>query len=83
MPSSFEILARFLDRFSVEVEGRSLQEPTADIKRKLQAFARGTLTDAERGELIPLLRQNPHWISLLADEAKAMRPAGAKTQERI
>ena len=79
MKNSFEILAGFLDRFSVEVEGRSLEEPSADVKLKLQQFARGTLPKAERDPLILLLNQNPHWVALLASEAKAVR-GGASTQ---
>ena len=73
MNKSFQILAGFLDRFSGEVEGRSLEEPSPELKLKLQQFARGTLAEAERDGLILLLKQNPHWIPLLASEAKAMR----------
>jgi len=73
MNESFQILAGFLERFSDEVEGRSLEEPSTELKLKLQQFARGTLAEAERDPLILLLKQNPQWIPLLAAEAKAMR----------
>jgi hypothetical protein len=73
MPNSFEILAGFLDRFGAEVEGRLLEEPSPEIKLKLRDFARGKLAEAERDELILLLKQNPGWISLLANAAKRTR----------
>ena len=50
-----------------------MEEPSPELKLKLQQFARGTLAEAERDPLILLLKQNPHWIPLLAGEAKAMR----------
>jgi len=74
MPNAFEILAGFLDRAEPEVEGRALQEPPEAIKMKLREFARGGLAAAEQAELLGQLKQNRHWISLLAQEVKALRP---------
>jgi hypothetical protein len=73
MGSSFEILTRFLDRFGPEVEGRALDDPPDDVKRKLRALARGELTEAEREEMVQLLRDNPRWTSFLAEEVKSLR----------
>jgi hypothetical protein len=74
MPNAFETLAGFLDRAEPEVEGRALQEPPETIKMKLREFARGGLPAPEQAELLGQLKQNRHWISLLAHEVKALRP---------
>ena len=73
MSSTFEILAGFLDRCGKEVEGRALQEPTAELTSKLAQFARGELPEAERTEVMKLLSGNPDWIWRLAKEVKALR----------
>jgi hypothetical protein len=73
MSNSFEILSKFLERFGDDVEGRSLEEPSPDVKLKLKRFASGTISEIERNELIALLQANPQWVSLLAQEAKALR----------
>jgi len=73
MSNSFEILSKFLERYGDEVEGRSLEEPSADVKLKLKRFASGSLPESERNELITVLQANPQWVGLLAQEAKALR----------
>jgi len=73
MSNTFEILSRFLERYSDEVEGRSLEEMPSEVRTKLSAFAQGSLSVAERGELAQLLKDNPRWISMLAQEVKAGR----------
>ncbi|MBM3834899.1 MAG: zf-HC2 domain-containing protein [Verrucomicrobia bacterium] len=73
MVDTFKILTAFLDKFAVEAEGNTPVEPTEEIKRKLGAFAKGELPEAEREELIALLKANPHWVSFLADQAKMLR----------
>ena len=78
MPNTFEILARFLERYGDEVEGRALEEMPPEFKLKLRNFAKGNLPEAERGELFRVLKENPRWVSLLADEAKAARGGGGK-----
>jgi hypothetical protein len=73
--NTFEILSGFLDRFEAEVQGRtSLQEPTEEISRRLQQFARGELLESERVTMIDLLSRNPDWVWRLAQEVKALRP---------
>ena len=76
MDNTFEILARFLDRYGEDVEGRALEEMPPEITAKLRAFAGGGLPAAERGALARLLKENPRWISVLADEVKAGRAGG-------
>ena len=73
MANTFTILSRFLDRYSDDVEGRSMEEPSADVQQKLRDFATGSLSEAERNNVIALLQTNPHWVPLLAREAKALR----------
>jgi len=79
MQNEFTLLAGLVDRAEAEVEGRTLPEPPAPVKLKLQHFACGTLPPAEQAGLVGLLNQNRHWIGLLAQEVKARRlqnPAG-------
>jgi hypothetical protein len=73
MSNAFEILTMFLDRTQSEVEGRSLEAPSEAIKLKLRNFISGTLSSVEQVELISELDQNPHWLSFLAQEVKALR----------
>jgi hypothetical protein len=73
MSHSFEVLSKFLERFGDDVEGRSLEEPSGDVKLKLKSFAAGSLSDTERNDIIALLQANPQWVTLLAREAKALR----------
>ncbi len=75
MPDELKTLIEFLDRFSGEVEGRSLDQPPDALKVRLRDFARGQLPEAQRAELIGQLKDHPDWIALLAAEAKALRPA--------
>jgi len=73
MKNNFEILAKFLEKFGDEVEGREFAELTPEVRTKLQQFANGSLPAAEQGELIERLSQNPEWIARLAADVKAMR----------
>jgi len=74
MAHGFKTLVEFLEEFTGEVEGRARTDPPDEVRAKLRAFARGELTEAEREELVHLLKENPQWASLLADEIKALRP---------
>ena len=73
MPSPFEILAGFLEKFGDEVEGREHEPIPDDVQGRLRQLARGSLPDAEHSELFTLLNQHPHWISALAAEVKSLR----------
>jgi hypothetical protein len=81
MADGFEILAGFLDRAEAEVEGRALEAPPEAVKLRLRDFARGALAEPEQARLLGELNQNRHWMTLLAEEVKALRkrPA-AKTR---
>lgn len=78
MTNAFEILTRFLDRYGDEVEGRALEDMPPEVQMKLRDFARGNLAGAERDELARRLKENPKWISLLAQEVKGARGSGAR-----
>lgn len=80
MPKAFVILDGFLEHCGGEVEGRGMEELTPEIRRKLRALARGELPEAERDELAGLLKENRHWVEMLAQEIKAMR-AGGRQEE--
>ena len=71
--NAFEVMSKFLDRFGDDVEGRSLEEPSPEVKLKLKGFAAGSLSEPERNEVIGLLQANPGWVTLLAREVKALR----------
>lgn len=73
MATAFKIVAEFLDRFEAEVEGRSKMDPSAEVRAKIRAFARGELTEGDRDAIVALLRENPQWVPLLAEEVKALR----------
>lgn len=77
MADTFQILARFLERYGDEVEGRELPELAPEMKARLQRLARGNLPEAEKGELFAELNRNPAWIAWLAEEVKALRGGGA------
>lgn len=69
-----KILFDFLQSFEPEVSGRSADPIPADLRAKMQLFARGKLSESEQQELQKLLAGKPTWITALADEVKAMRP---------
>ena len=75
MANPFARLARFLDQTEPEVEGRALEQPPPAIQLKLRQFARGELPEAQQRELFQELGRNRHWVSLLAEEVKALRPS--------
>ena len=78
MKNNFEILAKFLEKFGDEVEGREFAELTPEVRTKLQQFAKGSLSAGEQSELIERLSQNPEWVTRLAADVKAMRSDTSK-----
>jgi len=78
MKNAFEMLSRFLEQYGEEVEGRGLEDMPPEVKTKLREFANSKLGAADRGELARLLKENPSWISALAEEVKGRREAGKK-----
>jgi hypothetical protein len=80
MSNTFEMLARFLDRFSDEVQGRQAEEPPESVQPRLRALAAGRLAGSDRSEVLGLLNQNPGWVPWLAKEIKGLRD-GSKPHE--
>ena len=78
MKNQFEILAKFLEKYGDEVEGREFAELTPDMKAKLQQFAQGKLPAAEQSGLIEHLSQNPEWVARLAADVKSLRNESGK-----
>jgi hypothetical protein len=77
MNDTFQILARFLEHFGDEVEGRELAEPADDVKIKLRQLAGGGLPEPEQAELFNQLNRNPQWIAWLATQVKSRRSTKA------
>lgn len=73
MQNTFEILAGFLERYGLEVEGHETSPLPAKTEEKLRAFARGELSEAEQIDLIRRLNERPEWTAFLAEEIKALR----------
>ncbi len=74
MAHGFKTLVDFLEDFAGEVEGRARTDPPDEVRAMFRAFARGELPETDREELVHLLKANPQWASLLAEEVKALRP---------
>lgn len=75
MAGTFEILARFLQKFGDEVEGRQSTELPEETRAKLTQLAHGKLEPAARTELMAQLSHNPDWVAWLAQEVKGLRAA--------
>jgi hypothetical protein len=73
MSNDFETITRFLNRYGDDVEGRELDEIPAQLKPKFRDFALGTLKESDRKELAMMLKEHPHWVTFLAEEARAAR----------
>jgi len=70
MSNTFETLARFLDRYSDEVEGRELEEVPPLLKPKLRDFALGALVEPERQELARRLEEEARRLYLRQQETR-------------
>jgi hypothetical protein len=75
MADTFQILAKFLEKYGDEVEGRELQEPSEEAKQQLRRLARGSLPEAEQADVFAQLNRNPQWVGWLAQEVKGLRQA--------
>lgn len=75
MAGTFEILARFLEKFGDEVEGRQFTQLPDETRNELSQLAQGTLEPAARTELMAQLSRNPDWVAWLAQEVKSRRSA--------
>ena len=76
MPSAhpFQVVARFLQRFGEDVEGREHEAPSPAAQKRLRQFAQGKLSAAQRVAVTQSLAQNPAWLEWLAGEVKLQRP---------
>ena len=79
MNTDIKILFEFLDRFGPQVMARQLPEPHADAAVKLERFARGACSPAERAEVCEMLHIHPAWLRWLADRVKRARDGDAET----
>lgn len=77
MSNDIRPLIDFLERLGPEVAGRQQMEPQSEAAAKLELFARGECTEAERAEVCDLLRTHPAWIRWLADRVRQIRTAAS------
>lgn len=73
MNSDFAIIAEFLDRNGPEVLGRALAAPTPALAEQLARFSRGEVSPEERVALCELLRNQPEYLRVLADQVRSIR----------
>lgn len=81
MSNTFEILARFLDQFGDEVEGRQAEEPPESVQHRLRDLAAGRLAGSDRSEVFGLLNQHPGWVPWLAKEIKGLGDGSKSPKE--
>ena len=73
MNHPFTTILQFLHDADCEVQGREALAPDAPTLKRLERFARGDATEQERSELCQLIKQNPQWVSFLAESVKRLR----------
>ena len=73
MNEPFKVLADFLKQFEPQVAGRASEPPPTDVRQKLELFARGELSQDERGRLCAALIDRPEWVEMLVREVKSLR----------
>ena len=78
MSDTFKILAGFLEKYSDDVEGRSLDEAPAEVRKQLLDFACGRLNAGDRAKVSQLLKEHPQWVTLLAQEARNRASGSAR-----
>jgi hypothetical protein len=69
----FKILLEFFDGDAQEVAGRAAATIPAELREKISRFANGNCTEEERVEMKQLLQEQPHLISALVTETRALR----------
>lgn len=73
MNDDFKILLEFFDGDAQEVAGRGAATIPAELREKISRFANGKCTEEERVEMKQLLQEQPHLISALVAETRALR----------
>jgi hypothetical protein len=69
----FKILLEFFDGDAQEVAGRAAATIPTELREKISRFANGKCTEEERVEMKQLLQEQPHLISALVTETRALR----------
>jgi hypothetical protein len=69
----FKILLEFFDGDAQEVAGRAAATIPTELREKISMFANGKCTEEERVEMKQLLQEQPHLISALVTETRALR----------
>jgi hypothetical protein len=69
----FKILLEFFDGDAQEVAGRAAATIPPELREKISRFANGNCTEEERVEMKQLLQEQPHLISALVTETRALR----------
>lgn len=77
MPNAFEQIIQFLGHFDAEVQGREAIRPDPELRRRLDRFAKGECSEAERSELCQLAMRQPELVSYLAESVKQLRDGAA------
>lgn len=65
------ILTRFLSRLAPEIEGHDAGDPPPELAARLDAFAAGRSSAAERVALAQQLKDEPQWLRYLARAIRA------------
>lgn len=73
MNDDFKILLEFFDGDAQEVAGRAAATIPTELREKISRFANGKCTEEERVEMKQLLQDQPHLISALVTETRALR----------
>jgi hypothetical protein len=69
----FKILLEFFDGGAQEVAGRSAPAIPPELQERIARFASGKCTEEERTEMKQLLQEQPHLVTALVAETKALR----------
>ncbi len=73
MSTSFATIFDFLDQFEPQVSGHSVEALDPALRAKVDAFARGELSDAEQDPFIKQLQLDPQLQTALTEAVKGLR----------
>src|SRR5262245_48701516 len=77
MSNWYQILSRFLEQHGDQVEGRSLEPLTPELREELRRFANGELPPEIQQALLQRLVHNVEAMEFLADELRNLPPLKA------
>lgn len=74
---TWKILEGILELHTPDVvaHNASCELPTDDMRLALKRFAKGEIDSNERAELCAQLKENPNWVTYLADCVRELRTA--------